>query len=181
MKINIHSINPTLVLQLEGNEAWLKTIYDLYQRPGAGAKPLTGSIRLHEEAAGSYLVTGSLAMTAVMPCDLCGQTLPCDLEISIDVRYLPAVTNMLEREKNLSRSDLDAYFIEDEEIDLETLLNDSINDALPTRLVHDQKDGKSCVERDQSLGGDETGDKVWTSKDEKDSPFAALKDVKLRN
>lgn len=175
MKINIHSINPTLVLEITGNEAWLKNIYALYQKPGADAQPLTGRIRLHEEEAGTYLVTGEMSFTVAVPCDLCERTLAMPVNLSIDTRYLPGMINTIEREKNLSRADLDAYYIEDEEIDLEELINDTINDALPSRVVCPPKDGISCT------GKDVTDDRVWSSKDEKDSPFAALKGLKLRN
>jgi uncharacterized metal-binding protein YceD (DUF177 family) len=175
MKINIHSINPTLVLEVTGNEAWLKNIYAEYQRHGEGRKPLTGSIKLHEEEAGTYLVTGELAMTAVLPCDLCERGLAMPVKMTLNTRYLPGLTNTIEKEKNLSRSDLDAYYIEDEQIDLEELLNDSINDTLPTRLTCPPKDGLTCT------GKDVKDDRAWSSRDEKDSPFAALKGLKLRN
>lgn len=177
MKINIHSIHPTLLLEIEGTESWLKNIYATYQTGTEPSQLLKGKLRLHEEEAGTYLVTGSVSFVAKLPCDLCELSLAWPVEIPVNVRYLPEITNTIEREKNLSRSDLDAYYIEEEHIDLEALLNDSINDALPTRSVKLSQDGSSCLQ----CGKDVSNDQVWSSRDEKDSPFAALKSLKLRN
>ncbi len=178
MKININSINPTLVVDITGTEPWLANIYaDYFGKDDKNHARLTGKIAFQAEEAGTFVVTGNLKFVPALPCCRCEKSINWPLDVALDLRYLPELTNSLEKEKNLSQADLEAYYTEGGRIDLEVLVNDTINDALPLRVQHTKEDDSNCLECEKDLGGA----KIWSSQDEKPSPFAVLKGLKLPN
>jgi uncharacterized metal-binding protein YceD (DUF177 family) len=178
MKININSINPTLIVEVTGTEAWLKNIYgDFFPPDAKDHARLTGKIKLLEEEAGTYLITGDFRFEPVLPCGRCDKSIKWPVKFEINTRYLPAITQHQEKEKNLSRTDLEAYYIADNRIDIEVVINDSLNDQLPDRAIRTAEDGSTCLD----CGKDVSDDKIWSSQDEKPSPFSVLKGLKLPN
>jgi uncharacterized metal-binding protein YceD (DUF177 family) len=178
MKININAINPTLVVEISGSEPWLKNIYaDYFQKDEKDQALLTGKITFQAAEAGTFGVTGNLKFVPKLPCSRCEKNINWPLDITIDLRYLPELSNSLEKEKNLTQDDLESYYIEGSRIDLEVLVNDMVNDALPLRVQHTKEGDSNCLE----CGKDLSGEKVWSSQDEKPSPFAMLKGLKLPN
>jgi len=178
MKININSINPTLVVEITGTEPWLATIYaDYFSGEDKNHALIQGKIKLHAEEAGTFVVTGALKFVPALPCSRCEKSIDWPLDVSIDLRYLPELTNSLEKEKNLTPADLEAYYVEEGRIDLEVLVNDTINDAIPLRVQHTKEGDSNCL----TCGKDLSGEKIWSSQDEKPSPFAILKGLKLPN
>ena len=178
MKININSINPTLVVEITGSEPWLANIYsDYFSRDEKNHAHLTGKIKLQAEEAGTFVVTGDLKFVPALPCSRCEKRIDWPLDVALNLRYLPELTNTLEKEKNLTPADLEAYYVEDGRIDLEVLINDAVNDAIPLRVQHTKEGDTNCL----TCGKDLSGDKIWSSQDEKPSPFAVLKGLKLPN
>ncbi len=178
MKININAINPTLVVDITGKEPWLANIYaDYFSKDDKDHALLTGKIKLQASEAGTFGVTGDLKFVPTLPCSRCDSRLNWPLAVAIDLRYLPELTNSLEKEKNLTSADLEAYYIDEGRIDLEVLVNDMINDAVPLHVQHTKEGDTNCL----TCGKELSGDKIWSSQDEKSSPFAALKGLKLPN
>jgi uncharacterized metal-binding protein YceD (DUF177 family) len=178
MKININSINPTLVVEITGSEPWLGNIYsDYFSKDDRNHARLTGKVKLQAEEAGTFVVTADLKFVPALPCSRCEKSIAWPLDVAINLRYLPELSNTLEKEKNLTPADLEAYYVEDGRIDLEVLVNDAINDAIPLRVQHTKEGDTNCL----TCGKDLSGDKIWSSQDEKPSPFAVLKGLKLPN
>ena len=178
MKININAINPTLIVDITGTEPWLANIYaDYFSKNEKDHARLTGKINFQAQESGTFAVTGNLKFVPALPCSRCEKSINWPLDMALDLRYLPELTNSLEKEKNLTPADLEAYYIDGGRIDLEVLVYDMVNDAIPLRVQHTKEDDTNCLE----CGKDLSGEKIWSSKDEKPSPFAALKGLKLPN
>ena len=180
MRISVTDLDLDKTISLSGTEAWLAPIYAAFPLGDAGrevATQLTGTIKLHLEEGGSVSVTGSLNYTPVLNCGRCEKGIPFPLAMTIDVRYMPSALSVAERELNLTEADLDAYFLEDDAVDVEGLIIDTIHLAIPTRLVLTKPDAKTCA----VCGIDLSADRLYGSHGDKPerSPFAVLKDLKL--
>lgn len=184
MRIALKNLTPTLSLDLTGAEPWLERIYADFPVPGgqAQAPRLTGRLTLALDEAGTVRVHGKLSYAPEVPCNRCGQPLSMPLAIAVDARFLPAELNPAKdpdrkREHNLSRYELDAYYIEDDSVDLEMLINDAVYEELPTHAAHSEGDGTACGK----LAEGEEDVQVYGAPPppEARSPFARLKDLKL--
>jgi uncharacterized metal-binding protein YceD (DUF177 family) len=180
MRLAVAEIIGKVVVDIKGNEPWLDSLYRDFPLPGGVGEPaaLTGTMQLKVEEAGSVHVTGRLKYAPIVSCSRCDKAIAWPLECNLDVRYLPEQINDLEREKNLSRSDLDAYFLDGDEVDLEQLIIDTVEMALPSRFVLADAKGESCRVCAVSVAGE----RVYGASDEPaaTSPFAALKGLKLK-
>lgn len=179
MKVNVKTINPTLVIDIDGSEAWLKNIYrDYFSPDDSNHEKLSGSIKLQlNRDAGTFLVTGNIKFIPELPCGRCGGGINWPLNFDLNMLYHPETTNTLEIEMNLNSADLDSYYVTNKQIDLEQLLVDTINELLPYRALHESADGNSCSDASK----DPAQEKVWSSQEEAPSPFAKLKGLKLPN
>jgi uncharacterized metal-binding protein YceD (DUF177 family) len=94
------------------------------------------------------------------------------LKTEITATFRPEYQENAPREMSLSAEDLDVYFIESGTVDLEVLVNDSLQCAIPSHIQCDHSAGRTCDAGDDSL--------VYSdSKDfQADSPFAVLKNLK---
>lgn len=185
MKISINDIDPRFDLNIQGNEPWLARLYEDFPVE-SGPKPvLKGDLRLTSEEGGSILVTGQLSYAPMLGCSRCDKPIGWPLDLKVDVRFYPAGVNEAPREKNLSRAELDAYYIEDAAVDVEVLINDTVQTGLPSRILVTSKDGKACgickddLTIDQVYGTPADGGAVKKGDSKPESPFAALKGLKL--
>ncbi len=183
MKVALRELNPTLTVTLTGNEPWLaKGLYQDFQpSPGSTAEPrnLTGSLELRLEEGGTVLVRGDLAYTPVVPCSRCDLALAWPLTMQVHTRfYPPPEFGSVPKERSLTESELDAYEIHNDSVDLEQLIIDTVHTSLPDRILPaPAKDGKSCGVCLTDLSADLVYGKEL--KQEKESPFSALKGLKL--
>lgn len=181
MKINVKELNPNFDLEITGQEPWLERIYgDFPVDPETPRPTISGHLVIELEEAGTVVVRGRLAYAPVVPCSRCAFGVSCPLDLRISTRFLPAAYNETPREKNLSMAELDAYYIEDDMVDLEQLLNDEIQTAIPSQLTPSSESDPSCP----ACKNDLSGGKVYGPEDSKTadtSPFAKLRDLKLKH
>jgi uncharacterized metal-binding protein YceD (DUF177 family) len=185
MHIHSSEIAPEKHLIIAGDEAWLDSIYADFAA-GGDLKPrrLTGELHLFREEGGSVRVSGQLAFTPMISCSRCAKNIPWPLALAVDVRFLPVAEDLGLREKNLSRAELEAYYLEGGLVDIGGLVNDLIQTELPARAVASTDDGKACricladLTTEQVFGSTELGGQSQAR--ETANPFAALKSLKLK-
>lgn len=179
MRIHIHDLKPDMNVHIDGTEPWLDRLYaDFPAQNDQQSRPrIVGDLTLTLEEAGSVLVTGNLSYTPIVSCSRCDLGISWPLSFRLSVRYLPENVNISSKERTLTSADLDAYYLEDNEIDLEGLINDTVQTALPNRVIATTDDGSAC----RICEADLTNSQVYGQKDDNDasSPFAALKNLKL--
>jgi uncharacterized metal-binding protein YceD (DUF177 family) len=176
MRIHISELDPSLTISLTGEEDWLAPLYAAYPLGGSGAR-LGAELKLALEEAGSVLVRGRVTYTPSLNCARCDKEIPFPLDLKVDARYLPEATTSQEKEINLSEADLDAYYLDNDEVDLLGLLIDTVNLAIPSRLVVTKEDDEDTC---GICGLDLSSDQLYGSKPEPEaSPFSVLKDLKL--
>ncbi|MBM4252388.1 MAG: DUF177 domain-containing protein [Deltaproteobacteria bacterium] len=180
MRLAVAAINGQIEVTIKGNEPWLEALYRDFPLPGGTGEAalLSGVLKLRVEEAGSVHVTGHLSYAPIVSCSRCDKAIAWPLACDVDVRYLPEQINDLEREKNLSRNDLDAYFLDGDEVDLEQLITDTVELALPSRFVLADAKGERCRVCAVSVADG----RVYGAADDtsQSSPFAALKGLKLK-
>ncbi len=184
MKVYLRELRPTLTITIHGDEPWLTELYKGFEVPsGAKVEPkkLEGSLDLRLEEGGTVQVRGRLAYVPVVACSRCDMALAWPLSMRVDTRFYPPPSlGELPKERSLSEADLDAYELDGDMLNLEQLVIDTVNAALPDRILPEPlQDGKSC----SVCLGDLTSELVYGKGEvpEKESPFSALKGLKLPN
>lgn len=182
MRVHISDLDQDKTITLSGTEDWLTTLYANFPlgETGAGVKPrLTGSLKLTLAEGGYVHVRGSLKYAPILNCGRCEKGLPLPLDLAIDTTYMPAAAPVADKELNLTEADLETYYLEDDAVDLEGLIIDTVDLAVPTRFVVTKDDDKTCA----ACGIDLSNDRLYASHGdeaaEKASPFSILKDLKL--
>ncbi len=179
MKLKAEDLRGPKTITITGQEDWLDLIYQSFGlAKGEGSHLITGQLTVHPSNYGLYEIEGQIQFTPVVSCSRCEDMIPWEISRKIKVRYLEArPVEEDEVERDLEPSDFDAYYLDDEGyMDLEVVVNDFIQTALPTRLVKVGKDGKSCLICQKDVGT------ATVFKDEakpEQSPFAALLNLKL--
>ncbi len=186
MKVLVKDMRESKNIQIDGTEAWLNEIYASFL--GNAAYGLKGQLTIKPEAYGLYTVEGKIEYVPLVSCSRCQKEIPWPINKDISVRFIDRVAAESsfeiegmddddEVERDLVPEDLDTYYLDEKgELDVEMVINDIVQTALPTRLIVLNKDGKSCL---ICLDNVET---PLVYKDEKDidiSPFAMLKNLKL--
>ncbi|MES2745028.1 MAG: DUF177 domain-containing protein [Bdellovibrionota bacterium] len=184
MKLPVKDLRDSKIHTIKGDEAWLSDIYSSFS---AIDTPLTGHIGVKPEAYGLYSVQGHVDFTPFIECARCAEPLGYPIHRDISVRFIDRDKaeagfdiegedgdEVIERE--LDSQDLDTYYVESHgEIDLEMVVNDFVQTALPTRVI--------CANVDKTCGVDlKDAESGLVHKDKADfdsSPFAALKNLKL--
>lgn len=184
MKIAINSFETTTELQITGDEPWLNQIYEVFMEEGQITSRITGSLSILREENGSAWVKGHLAFSPLVACGRCAQAVKLPLNVAISARFLsdsenPNRTENWQRERNLTRDDLDTYYMAGGVIDLEQLINDAINTEIPISYIPASDDGKSC----RVCLADLTSAHIFGQEQEpkESSPFHALKRLRLKN
>lgn len=178
MRIHVNDLNPEMNLAISGSEEWLSRIYaDFPLSPEEGVKPRAeGNLKLILEEGGTVLVRGKVRYAPVVNCGRCEKGIPFPLDLKIDMRFFPETLQDDSPEVNLATGDLDTYYLDKGFADIEGLINDTIQTAIPNRLVLTAEDGKAC----QICGIDLSEDRLFGAEAKEASPFAVLKDLKLR-
>jgi len=185
MRIHVRDLTDKLTLALTGDEDWLARIYgDFPTPPGPHAvKPkISGNLSIDLEEAGTVVVEGRLAFAPLVPCARCDLGIPWPLDLKIRTRFYPEDTGAGPKERTLSRHELDAYYLENDEVDVEQLVNDLVQTAVPAFVDASDEDGPKCPACGDKPAEDEAFEAPKTSGLK--SPFEALlgnlKDLKLK-
>lgn len=178
MKIKVSHVNARTVLAVKGDEPWLAQIYQSFATgDGLPVPPLTGQIVYAPDAAGGVNVDGDLAFTPFLACGRCDRSLTWDLSCRFAVTYRLVAPAEPGRDKDLVADELDHYFIEDDGIDLELLVNEQLQLLVPAMPVRRDDKGENCLDCGAAVGSPfvagSSGAKVTVS------PFARLKDLKI--
>lgn len=170
-KISIHELGPGKTIAVKGDEPWLGRLYKDFPADEPPAPRLTGELKLVPSEIGTVRVTGDLAYAPFVPCSRCGASLAWPLAIEVDATFQPEDVNPAPKEKNLSPADLDAYYLEGDDVDLEQLVTDLVVTSMPsqTPCAACANSGTAPVYEDDAGQAD------------KPNPFAALKGLKLPN
>jgi uncharacterized metal-binding protein YceD (DUF177 family) len=182
MKLKAEDLRSPKTITISGDEPWLHLIYESFDIKGAvpEARKITGSLTVTPTNYGLYDVVGEVRFTPAVSCSRCEDMIPWEISRKIKVRYLeqaPIEDEEEEVERDLEPSDLDAYYIDAQGmIDLEVVINDFIQTALPTRLVKTAPDGKSCLICHKDVS---TKTVYQDAIKPEESPFAVLKNLKL--
>ncbi len=182
MKLKAEDLRSPKTITISGDEPWLHLIYESFDIKGAvpATHRITGALTVTPSTYGLYDVEGEVRFTPNVSCSRCEDMIPWEISRKIKVRYLeqvPLEDEEEEVERDLEPSDMDAYYIDAQGmIDLEVVLNDFIQTALPSRLVKTAPDGKSCL-----ICHKDVSTKAVFEDEVKpeESPFAVLKNLKL--
>jgi uncharacterized metal-binding protein YceD (DUF177 family) len=181
MKIPVGDVKPELMLTLSGEEPWLGRIYADLNQPlaklgeKASSAKIAGTLTLILEPAGTVIVSCKLTYEPSLPCARCDKILQWPLKLNFQTRFFePQPDEFAEKDKNLSKDELDVYYLDDEGVDVEMVINDAIQTALPSYLVQTTEDGDHCRICLDKLGDVSFEDPAGANL----SPFAALKNLK---
>ena len=134
---------------------------------------ISGNISLHADTAGFVHASGHVKADATLPCSRCGHTQKVHVKSEISATFRPPYSEHAPRDLALESEDFDVYFIEQGQVDLEILVNDVLQCALPAQVFCSEDDPEGC-------GGESHEDLVYGENKplEKESPFAVLKSLK---
>jgi uncharacterized metal-binding protein YceD (DUF177 family) len=173
MKIKASSLIKPQTLSIQGDEPWLESIYESFV---AGPTParLTGELTLTPNTAGFVRVKGEISYTPLVDCSRCAEAIPWPINETIDVMFRPAKSRdnadlqaHSQKEYLLSREDLDDYVMDKGELDLEELINDTVQMTIPLQtvpVVQGESGSSNCgicgidLDRDQVYGDEPVSD-----------------------
>ncbi|MFK7822832.1 MAG: DUF177 domain-containing protein [Oligoflexales bacterium] len=158
------------IIEILGSEDWLSLIYEQFRSSyGEKLSPLTGkfSIKLLDAC---IQVEGSYQFSLILKCSRCSTSLVWPIHESLNLFYSLQADDHSSRERDLTSKDLDDYFLLDNQVDLESVVNESVQLSFPLKVKCDEC--KSICEDDVVYSSDEEGQ-------ESSSPFAKLRELKL--
>lgn len=178
MRIKLEDLHKPKSVSVEGHEKWLTDIYASFLKCGGQYPTLKGSFKASLLGYGYAQVEGRVTFQPQVPCSRCAEPITWPIEKSFCAKFKPKDDIADALEVDLVAEDLDYYYIEDDSLDVQQVFIDVVVTSLPAQLVKKTEDGKSCDVCGVSVDNEE----VYRSrpKDE-DSPFAALKNLKLPN
>lgn len=169
MYVDVTKIDRNQHVEITGNEPWLSEIYQHFAIPkGEEAPKLTGWLDVAPLKLGFADVKGEVKYSPFVPCSRCGDAIHWDIDTEFEMSYRDHKTQSLERkEVDLEADELDHYFLKDGRVDVEELVNEQVELAIPSRTVCE-----AC-----EVSG--TSDEVYTEQGEAPkSPFAILSSLK---
>lgn len=145
MRVRIQDLFQAKQIVFTGNEPWIEQIAkDLPTRPTATPRKITGMVELKMDSAGFVYGRGHIKHTPALSCSRCDHDIDWQINADINVSWRPPFESHAPRELSLSSEDLDVYFIEDGAVDLEQLVNDTIQCALPDQTFRTEVDLDAC-------------------------------------
>ena len=178
MKINLEELQKPKTIELNGNEEWLAELYKSFIRCKKEEPKLTGTLKISLEGYGYAKVEGDLSYLPKVPCSRCADPITWPINKSFVAKFKPKDEMADASDVELIADDLEYYYIENNSLDIQQVIIDTVVTTLPSQLVIKSEDGKSC----QICGIDLNNDEVYrTRSKEEDSPFAVLKNMKLPN
>lgn len=178
MYIDASKIEQTQKLQILGHEPWLADIYAEFPTPeGRGERLLTGSITIDPPRHGFVEVSGELSYSPFVACSRCNEPIEWPISPKFQISYRQSPTQSMERrEVDLEADELDHYFLKaGDMLDIDELVNDQVNLAIPTRTIKVSERGSDCGVCLQPLGTDAVYTEGETASQ---SPFSILSTLK---
>jgi len=179
MIVPLHSLKPTLKIAVQGLEPWLDKIYATFPVPSGKPKPLIqASVALtRNELTGDVEASGQLTFTPFVNCSRCAEFIPWPVTTDLNARFLnkaPPDGGVAD----LDEEALDEYYFQGDTLDIEPLLNERIQMAVPMQTIRLSDDKTSCLDCGLTVGDDRVyGDDT----DRKPpSPFSVLAAVKVK-
>jgi uncharacterized metal-binding protein YceD (DUF177 family) len=173
MKIDTYKINPKLNLKILGNETWLEPMLKELDSDILSPKiTLTGEVDFNSDSAGFVYCKGRLHFKSSIICPDCKKETPRPFEINADITWRPAFESHVPKDTQLTASDLDTYFIENDKVDFGQYIYDTILCDLPMNT--DESQCESC----RSNSSNNPASKLNSKEDDgKSSPFSKLADL----
>ncbi len=174
MKIKLNEVNLPKELKINGDESWLKSIYDVFPAPDGETTPaLSAELTISDMNDADIYVYGTLRYEPFVTCSRCAKPINWNVEEKVSALFLEKREDISGKsEKSLDEIDDIQYLIKDNSINIERVLNDTVQTAIPNRLVRYSKDGERCDICNEDFSNEQVYGK--TDKTE-DSPFAVLK------
>ena len=175
MRISTNLINDSYAVTISSDAPWLTRIAADLAPSSPPSSAITGQLSLRRDQAGFVHVTGDVKAQALQACDRCGEITAIPLVAEISATFRPPFASVTPREMALSQEDMDTYFLENDCADLEQLVHDALQCALPGQIRC--ATSAECQGLEMNEGSLEL---VYTDNvsDDHPSPFAALKDFR---
>lgn len=180
MKIKVSDLKRPLTVTVTGDEEWLDQIYSGFLVPeGKQAPRLKAEVTFTPETASIVDVKASIHFTPYVACSRCLDPLPWKIEREIAAIYRVPPSFQDQKERELASNDLDEYWMESGIIDVEALLNEEVQLAIPSQTVLGDEEGNGCPK----CRGHAHAGPLYQAKsaagEKTENPFAALKNLKL--
>ncbi len=176
MYVDVAKIDRKQHLIVAGDEPWLAAVYAGFQVPKEQVPPrISGWIDVEPLKLGFAEVCGELTFSPYVACSRCGDPIQWPIKTNFAMSYRNDQTQSMQRkEVDLERDELDHYFLKDNRLDVEELINEQIQIAIPSRTVKSGADGGCSV---CHLPLEE--DQVYSEQpDAGKSPFSVLSSLK---
>lgn len=180
MRIKIEDLllNEAKKLPFSGQENWLEPIYSFFSVPRNQQRPLLQGSFCLTRSENFVEVQGSYQFSPFIPCSRCSELIQWPLTESIKINVLLTEQDFLP-ERNLSKAELDEYYCENRQIDLELILNEAVQLALPTVTTGLSPENPSACPQCHT---ENLRDCIYSSStlaEKGRNPFARLKELKL--
>lgn len=173
MKIDVGQLRDKKTVKLSGGEEWLRAIRDSYQDM---KEPLSGIVEISLlDEYDRCSVDVDISLCPVVVCGQCSE--PMGLAITVRNRYFFVDGEdplLKQREVELESTDLDLYYLDQGELDLESFINEIVNLEMPNLIQHSTPDHPCTQARLLRDGAAAYADDRQAS----NNPFSVLKKLK---
>jgi uncharacterized protein len=97
------------------------------------AAPVELHLDVHRQSAEVYLVTGRVATRLAVECSRCLEPFEIPVDSTFELRYVPREQNLGEGEREIAEDDLTTAYYSDHVLDLEALMREQFQLALPMK------------------------------------------------
>ena len=178
MKIKLEDLQNPKTVSVTGDEDWLSEIYQSFLKHKGEYAKLTGTLEVSLQGYGYAKVEGTINYEPKVPCSRCADPIIWPINKTFSAKFKPKDEMAEASEVELIAEDLDYYYIENDSIDIQQILLDTVVTSLPSQLVKKCTKNQECQICGISLKDDEV---YRTKSKEEESPFAILKNLKLPN
>lgn len=143
MQIKFADIVKPITFEFMGQEEWLANVRKSF--PLGLKSPLRGSMEIRPMGSGRFELKGRIQVEPMVPCSRCNDSISWAVDEKIHVTVQREGNSDREdwSDLELGADDLEIYEVPGDSINLETILNDAIQLAIPYRCVQvdEMKDG----------------------------------------
>ena len=121
------------------------------------AAPVELSMDVEKAGGDAFRVTGRAVTTLELDCGRCLEPFPLPIDATFELRYVPAVENAGEGEREIDEDDLTTAFYREGALDVIDLLREQFTLALPMKPLCDEACRGLCPECGANLNRTECG------------------------
>ena len=173
MILSINHLRSPHSVKLSPSENWLKQVATDLAPSNPASANIEGEMTISLSTAGFVHVTGAISAVTFQPCSICGDSVSLALSAPVKATFRPPYAGDAPKDMSLTSEDLDVYFIEDGGINLEIVVNDALQCAVPYQLTCERAGRPPCNNRHLASEDEQTGARSGAN-----SPFAILKTIK---